>query len=256
MVKSVALFRRTCWVCFGCEADEPGLEWISPCNCRGATKWVHQLCLQQWVDEKQRGSSSVEVSCPQCRYGYQIVYPDSSILLYFYEVVNSAISACSPVILAGFTATSLYWISFTYGYTTAAVALGREQSLEFFRSPESSIALLSLPLLPWAILGVKLLRLEAFVLKVWYRVVPALQMLVGKLSLRSSLEQQDPVREFRFIPAQLPILPFLSRSILSTFFLPFIASSIGWALSYILRSTSTLKRTLLVSLGIASHGIV
>ena len=243
---SVTLSRRTCWVCFGCEVDEPGLEWISPCICRGATKWVHQLCLQQWVDEKQRGSSSVEVSCPQCKFNYQIVYPESSILLYFYECANTAISACSPMILAGATATSLYWISFTYGYTTAAVALGREQSVEFFRSPESSIALLSLPLLPWAILGVKLLGLEKFVLKVWYRIVPALQMLMGKLSVRSSLEQ-EPIQEFRFVPAQLPILPFLSRSILSTFFLPFIASSIGWALSYIMRSSSTLKRTLLVS---------
>lgn len=233
-------------MCFGSEADEPGLEWISPCNCRGATKWVHQLCLQQWVDEKQRGSSSVEVSCPQCKFGYQIVYPDSSVLLYFYEYANKTFSACSPMILAGITATSLYWISFTYGYTTAAVALGREQSAEFFGSPESTIALLTLPALPWAILGVKLLRLEALVLKVWYRIVPVLRALLGKLSVRNSLEH-DPNQQFCFVPAHLQVLPFLSRSILSTFLLPFIASSIGWGLSSVLKSTTTLKRTLLVS---------
>ena len=150
------------------------------------------------------------------------------------------------MIVAGITATSLYWISFTYGYTTAAVALGREQSIEFFGSPESSIVLLTVPLLPWAILGVKLLRLEAFVLKVWYRIIPALQSLVGKLSVRHTLEH-DPIQEFRFVPAHVPVLPFLSRSILSTFFLPVIASSIGWGLSYVLKSTSKLKRTLLVS---------
>ena len=243
--------RRTCWVCFGCEVDEPGLEWISPCNCRGATKWVHQLCLQQWIDEKQKGRSSVEVNCPQCKFGYQIVYPDSSFLLLIYENANKAISACSPMMLAGIAATSLYWISFTYGYTTTAVALGREQSAEFFGSPESSVILLALPLLPWAILGVKLLRLEAFVLKVWYRLIPALKMLAGKFSFRQSLEH-DP-QEFRFVPAHLPVFPFLSRSILSTFFLPFIASSIGWALSYVLRSTSTLKRTLLVRVSMHAH---
>lgn len=233
-------------MCFGLEVDEPGLEWISPCNCRGATKWVHQLCLQQWIDEKQKGRSSVDVCCPQCQFGYQIVYPNSSFLLYVYENTNKAISACSPMILAGITATSLYWISFTYGYTTTAVALGREHSIEFFGSPESSIVLLAVPVLPWAILGLKLLRLEAFVLKVWYRVVPALQALVGKLSVRQSLEH-DPVEEYRFVPAHLPVLPFLSRSIVSTFFLPFIASSIGWGLSYVLKSTSKVKRTLLVS---------
>ncbi len=246
------LYRITCWVCFGSEVDEPGLEWISPCQCRGATKWVHQPCLQQWIDEKQKGSSSVEVCCPQCKFGYRIVYPNSSFLLYIYENANKVITACSPMILAGITATSLYWISFTYGYTTAAVALGREESVEFFGTPESHIVLLTVPLIPWAILGVKLLRLEAFVLKVWYRIVPALRVLMGKLSLRHGLEQ---VQEFRFVPTHLPVLPFLSRSILSTFFLPFISSSIGWGLSYALRSTSKLKRTLLVSLNIIMSGV-
>lgn len=235
-------------MCFGSEVDEPGLEWISPCNCRGATKWVHQPCLQQWIDEKQKGSSSVDVCCPQCKFGYQIIYPNSSILLYIYENTNKAISAMSPMILAGITATSLYWISFTYGYTTTAVALGREQSIEFFGSSESSIVILLVPLLPWAILGLKLLRLEAFVLKVWYRLVPALHAFVGKLSVRHSLEH-DPIQEFRFVPAHLPVLPFLSRSIVSTFFLPFIASTVGWGLSFFLGSSSKLKTTLLGGFG-------
>ena len=238
--------RRTCWVCFGSEADEPGLEWISPCKCRGATKWVHQLCLQQWVDEKQRGSSSVDVSCPQCKFRYQIIYPSSSLLLFIYEYANKAVSSCSPMILAGVAASSLYWISFTYGYATTAIALGRERSMEFFSSPESSYALLLLPLLPWGVFGLKLLRLEVLLLKAWYRIVPMIYTLVEKLSIGNHLTH-DTVQEYRFVPAQVPVLPFLSRSIISTFFLPFIASSIGWTFSHILRSTSSLKRTLLVS---------
>lgn len=233
-------------MCFGSEMDEPGLEWISPCKCRGATKWVHQLCLQQWVDEKQRGSSSMDVSCPQCKFGYRIVYPDSSFLLYIYEHANKAISACSSMILASMTASSLYWISFSYGYTTAALALGREQSIEFFGSPESSIVLVFLPLLPWAIFGLKMMRFEVLVLKVWYRIMPAVHLLLGKLSVRSSLAH-NTVEEFRFIPANMPVFPFISRCILSTFFLPFIASSLGWTLSYVMKS-NTLKRTLLVSI--------
>lgn len=231
-------------MCFGLEVDEPGLEWISPCKCKGATKWVHQLCLQQWVDEKQKGASSVDVSCPQCRFEYQIVYPDSSLLLYIYEHVNKFISSCSPAILAGITASSLYWISFTYGYTTTAIALGREGSVNFFESPESSPILVVLPLLPWALLGLKLLRLEVLVLKSWYRIAPTFHVLMDKLSVNGF--GQDSVQEFSFVPAQVPVFCFLSRSILSTFFLPFISSSVGWIFSFFMRSTTSLKRTLLV----------
>ena len=36
---------------------------------------VHQLCLQRWVDEKQKGNYSGKVSCPQCNTEYIIVYP-------------------------------------------------------------------------------------------------------------------------------------------------------------------------------------
>ena len=238
-------------MCFGLEADEPGLEWISPCKCRGATKWVHQLCLQQWVDEKQKGASSMDVSCPQCKYEYQIVYPDSSFLLYIYEHVNNIISSCSPVILTGVTASTLYWISFTYGYTTTAIALGRERSL-LFESQESLPVLLILPVLPWVLLGFKLLRLELLILKSWYRLAPTFHVLMDKLSVNCF--GQHSVEQFSFVPAPVPVFRFLSRSIVSTFFLPFISSSVGWFLSFFLRSTSSLKRTILVNtFPIASH---
>lgn len=32
--------RRTCWVCFATEDDDPTIPWVQPCNCRGTTKWV------------------------------------------------------------------------------------------------------------------------------------------------------------------------------------------------------------------------
>ena len=44
-------------------------------RCRGTTKWVHQTCLQRWVDEKQRGNSTTKVSCPQCNTEYLILFP-------------------------------------------------------------------------------------------------------------------------------------------------------------------------------------
>jgi hypothetical protein len=48
---------KHCWVCFATDEDDYSACWVSPCRCRGTAKWVHQECLQRWVDEKQQGSS-------------------------------------------------------------------------------------------------------------------------------------------------------------------------------------------------------
>lgn len=66
---------RSCWVCFATDEDDRTAEWVRPCRCRGSTKWVHQTCLQRWVDEKQRGNSTARVACPQCNAEYLIVFP-------------------------------------------------------------------------------------------------------------------------------------------------------------------------------------
>lgn len=66
---------RSCWVCFATDEDDRTAEWVRPCRCRGSTKWVHQVCLQRWVDEKQRGNSTARVACPQCNAEYLIVFP-------------------------------------------------------------------------------------------------------------------------------------------------------------------------------------
>ena len=68
-------YRRTCWVCFASDEDDREAEWVRPCCCRGTTKWVHQLCLQRWIDEKQKGNSTAKVQCPQCGKEYLIVFP-------------------------------------------------------------------------------------------------------------------------------------------------------------------------------------
>lgn len=92
---------RQCWVCLASDDDDdddeeddkkPDTEWIHPCRCNGSgklnfwiflktnfkyytAKWVHQNCLQQWIDEKQKYNSSLNVSCTQCNTEYLIVFP-------------------------------------------------------------------------------------------------------------------------------------------------------------------------------------
>lgn len=63
-------------MCFATDEDDRTAEWVRPCRCRGSTKWVHQTCLQRWVDEKQRGNSTARVACPQCNAEYLIVFPN------------------------------------------------------------------------------------------------------------------------------------------------------------------------------------
>ncbi len=58
---------RTCWVCFMADSDRTSadgtkeLQWRHPCKCSGSVKWVHDACLQRWIDEKQKGSVHVPV---------------------------------------------------------------------------------------------------------------------------------------------------------------------------------------------------
>lgn len=66
---------RHCWVCFATERDDHSAEWVSPCRCKGCTKWIHQSCLQRWLDEKQKGNNGGAVSCPQCGTEYHITFP-------------------------------------------------------------------------------------------------------------------------------------------------------------------------------------
>lgn len=239
--------RRSCWVCYATDEDEPGSEWTNPCRCRGATKWVHQICLQQWIDEKQQGASTIDVSCPQCQFGYRIQYPGGTIMLWLYEHANRVITFCSPMILAGITASSLYWISFTYGVTAVSIAMGRERAIEFFGNPDSSMAILTLPLLPWTILTIKIIQPEVQILKFWYRVIsPALYYFLKRFPLTKSFAQEAGTPQ-RFIPAPVvSTFPFLCRCIMGTITLPVISAILGYMLPSIIH-TSSFKRTLIVS---------
>ena len=235
---------RTCWVCFATEEDEPGKQWTSPCRCRGATKWVHQVCLQHWIDEKQRGASSVPVECPQCMYTYCITYPGQSSLLFLYERTNHFISFGSPMILASISASGLYWVSITYGVASLYAALGRERSAQFFSDPSSSMAIVCLPLLPWCILGLKVVRLEVQVLRLWHRVVaPVICRLLKRVPGINLLD----LRPALYTPTPVAIFPHVSRCIVGTVALPAVSCFLGWMFSHFLHRMSNLERVLLVS---------
>ena len=168
-------------------------------------------------------------------------------MLWLYEHTNRVITFCSPMILAGITASSLYWISFTYGVSAVSIAMGRERAMEFFSNPDSSLAILTLPLLPWTILTIKIMQPEVQVLKFWYRIIsPALYYFLKRFPLTKSFAQEAGTPQ-RFMPApMIGSLPFLCRCIMGTLTLPFISAILGYMLPSVIQ-TSSFKRTLIVS---------
>lgn len=233
---------KQCWVCFSTpEDDEDVYEWISPCRCCGGTKWVHQVCLQLWIDEKQKMSSSVPVTCPQCQYAYRIFYPSSNPLLFLYDHIERSITFFSPLILAGLTATTLYWSSFTYGVVSITLAMGREQGLEYLKSPESTLAVICMPMVPWAILALKIARPEIIFLKFWFRY---LRPLIARMLKVFSIPMSSRRRHFQ--SADVQPLSFISRCFVGMALLPIVSSGLGHLLFRNVIQSGT-KRALLVS---------
>lgn len=93
-------FSRQCWICLASSDDEDDdrTHWLHPCRCTGTSKWafvlcsffadlfdlflrlpsarwVHDTCLQMWIDEKQKNNTSLSVSCSQCNTEYVILFP-------------------------------------------------------------------------------------------------------------------------------------------------------------------------------------
>ena len=52
-------------ICRICYDDQKEDKLISPCKCSGSVKWVHQSCLQKWID------ISHKKECSTCKYKYK-----------------------------------------------------------------------------------------------------------------------------------------------------------------------------------------
>ena len=77
---------RFCWICLmnSDEDDDKAItEWLHPCHCSGTSKWVHQTCLQMWIDEKQKYNANLKVTCSQCDHEYVLIYPSDCKFVWF-----------------------------------------------------------------------------------------------------------------------------------------------------------------------------
>ena len=96
-------YRRQCWLCLGQEEVDSPLDrhslrnyWLSPCRCRGTAKWIHNECLQLWIDEKQKLDTSVAVKCSQCNTQYVLVFPPNGrlvdLIVWYENAINNGMN--------------------------------------------------------------------------------------------------------------------------------------------------------------------
>ncbi|XP_061184161.1 E3 ubiquitin-protein ligase MARCHF5-like isoform X2 [Saccostrea echinata] len=165
--------RKCCWVCFATVEDDWEAKWVKPCRCRGTTKWVHQSCLQRWVDEKQKGNSSAEVFCPQCGTRYIIVFPEFGSFLKCVDTFDKMIQHISPFGVGMLFCAGVYWSAFTYGFIVVLQVMGTEEGYTFMEEVENKMLLLiSMPLIPVLLILGRMVQWEEALLKLWRRHAP------------------------------------------------------------------------------------
>lgn len=156
--------KRYCWVCFATDEDDTTVPWVQPCNCRGTTKWVHQACIQRWVDEKQKGNPSGKVSCPQCNTQYIIVFPHMGPVIVMLDAVDNVIYKVCPFVAAGIVVGSIYWTAVTYGAVTVMQVVGHKEGLSVMEQADPLVLLVGLPTIPIMLILGKMVRWEDSVL--------------------------------------------------------------------------------------------
>ncbi|KPJ19163.1 E3 ubiquitin-protein ligase MARCH5 [Papilio machaon] len=156
--------QKSCWVCFATESDDRLAAWVQPCKCIGTTKWVHQSCLQRWVDEKQRGNISRKVLCPQCKAEYIVVFPSMGTFVALLDALEEITHKISPFIAGGVLLGSIYWIAITYGAVTVMQVVGHREGLEMMESADPLVLLVLLPTIPVTLISAKMYNWEDSVL--------------------------------------------------------------------------------------------
>lgn len=233
MASTEELPEKHCWVCFATEREDRAAEWVSPCKCKGCTKWIHQACLQRWLDEKQKGNVGGPVSCPQCGIEYHIVFPKIGPLVYFLQQIDHALSRVSPFAAAGVLSGTVYWSAVTYGAVTVMQVVGHKKGLYVMERVDPLFLLLGLPTIPVMLILGKMIRWEDYIVRLWWR-----------CSNRQQL--QPPGRRLPHAPAEGPNMAnhlSVSRTLCGALIFPSIASLVGRLLFR--RISSNLQRTIL-----------
>ncbi|UYV67350.1 hypothetical protein LAZ67_5000312 [Cordylochernes scorpioides] len=216
--------QKQCWVCFAAEEDDLQAEWVQPCQCRGTTKWVHQGCLQRWVDEKQRGNMATKVACPQCNTEYLLIFPPLGAVAYILDVTDRMFYKVCPYLAAGLFLGSVYWTAVTYGAVTVMQVLGHKEGLGAMEQTDPLFLLVGLPTIPVMLILGKMLRWEEYVLRLFCRYsarIPLLKYLLS--SEQSDTERIERVETHNVLSDPISA----TRTLCGALVLPTLATLVG-----------------------------
>ncbi len=223
-------------MCFATEEDEPGAKWIKPCLCKGSTRWVHVVCLQRWIDEKQANNPTVKVFCPQCNTEYRIKFPSFGPVLIIIDYSDKVINRISPIIAGGVVLGSLYWSAVTYGAITIMQTVGHKDALELMEKEDPLFLFVFLPIIPFGLILGRMIKWEDYLLQLWRKHSAKLWFQNG--------EHDDAAR----VPVEAGNgidFAYSTRILCGALLLPTFASACG---NYFFKNVnSAFKRTLLVS---------
>lgn len=215
--------KRYCWVCFATDEDDATASWVKPCHCRGTTKWVHQGCIQRWVDEKQKGRAGTRVVCPQCNTEYIIVYPNMGPLVVILDKIDGVIFRVCPFIAASIVVGSVYWTAVTYGAVTVMQVVGHKDGLTMMEQADPLVLLVGLPTIPIMLVLGKMLRWEDQALSLLRR--HACKVPILRHFLPSSYSDEDRSQSQEIPPMSDPVSA--TRVLCGALLLPTIASICG-----------------------------
>jgi len=225
---------RTCWVCFATEEDAPREAWVRPCRCRGGTQYVHQSCLNRWIDEKQKGSSTAPVSCPQCNSEYAFTFPRINPLVETLDLAEKTIVKTCPYLAGGIFVGAMYWSAVTYGAITVMQVMGHREGLSWMEESDPIFLLIGLPTIPVGLVLAKLTRWEDYFLQWWRDYIRPYFWTKGELEAPARIPAD---------PATIGHPVSSTRVLVGAMLLPTIATACGQILFK--RERNNFKRTMM-----------
>lgn len=174
---------KQCWVCLQTE-DEKGAEndWVRPCRCRGSSKYVHQSCIQMWIDEKKKFNSNAKVVCPQCQTEYILIFPPFSGFVLILERYDGFLLHAAPYAFGTMLLGSVYWVALSYGAITVLQVMGLQEGKTTLEQADPFTLLAFLPSIPLFLVLGRFISWQDQVLKIWrrhHRHIPFLSRILG-----------------------------------------------------------------------------
>lgn len=247
-------------MCYSTSGDDPYSEWVSPCQCSGTTQWIHQVCLLQWINQKQKGDVRTKVHCPQCNTQYKIHYPELNYVLlildnadeyltffapycvlfsslYWYSSYYDGFVICSQLVAQQFNKAPiqimaqpmiiiLYGFSLFYGYVACCQVIGQVQTVNLMESYCGTITI-TFPLIPVSLIIFKCLPFKRTAFQCLVSGVPRMaQWMLEPFGLHTHFQRLYPVTGYEKFPPPKETRT-LFRVVCEALTLPSIAAFVG-----------------------------